>query len=621
MIYVLEAIGSIAGGLLVSFFLIRLLNSFQIMAVLSLLNISAALFLQRAAEKRKVKSFLVFIFTISLAFLVFLWLFNGWGSFQQRSLKMQWKGYELLASRNSIYGNIVVTKRASQRSFFYNGLHLYTVPDPMIAEEAVHFALLEHPNPETVLLVGDGVGGLAKEILKHSVTKIDYVELDPMIISMAKEYLPEQEYSSLEDRRVAIKNMDGRLFVKGTSNKYDCVIVHLGDPCTAQLNRYYTVEFFKEVKRILKPGGILSFALSSSESYVSRELKELLRSVYASLKEEFSDVKVVPGEVAYFLACDKEGVLTYDYKMLAGRIRQRNIGVKYMREYYLFSRLSSEKISFTEDSLRPNSTVEINRDFKPAAYYYDMVFWAAHFRDSLFKRMLQFATPRKLWGILFAICVLIFSFAMIGSKKRKIFERKISVIAVTVTGFTQMCLQVVILLSFQAIYGYMFYKLSLIITCFMIGLALGGFWILNIMPKIKRDIIFFIRTQIAICIFSLALPLILYWLSRSRIEAVSWAGANLLFPLIPIIVGFIGGIQFLLVNKIYLNSDEAIGKVAGLTYGMDLFGSCLGAFFAAIFLIPILGIPETCYAVATVNVTVLVLLVISLRHKTDLRRQ
>ena len=612
MAYVLEAIGSMVGGLLVSFILVRLLNPFQIMATLSLLNILAAISLQGLSEKKKTRPIFIAVFMVLLMLLVFLWLSNGLNNLQRLSLKMQWRGYELLASRNSIYGNITVTKSQSQRSFFYNGLHLYTIPDQLTAEETVHFPLLEHPNPERVLLVGGGVGGLIEEILKQPIKKVDYVELDPMIIEMAGEYLPKKEYNFLKDTKVAIKNLDGRLFIKGTDNIYDCVILHLGDPYTAQLNRYYTVEFYQEVKRILKDGGIFSFALSSSESYISRELKEFLRSIYASLKEVFLDVKVIPGDTAYFLACDKKGVLTYDYKILIDRIKERNIDIKYVREYYLFSKLSPEKVRFMEDSLKPEMTVKINYDFRPVSYYYDMIFWAAHFRDSFFKKVLEAATVNKIWNTVFAICGFILLFGIIRTKDKKELQRQASLITVMTIGFTQMSLQMIILLSFQIIYGYVFYKLGLIITSFMVGLALGGLWVIRIMPGLKKDLNFFIRIQLAICLYCLMLLIILRWFLNFNQEAASWIGPNVIFLFLPAIAGFIGGAQFPLANKIYLKGkEEDVGRIAGLTYGMDLLGSCLGALLTAIFLIPILGITKTCWLVVVVNLTVLTLLIIS----------
>ncbi|MFH0790500.1 MAG: hypothetical protein V2A64_02610, partial [Candidatus Omnitrophota bacterium] len=235
-VYILEAAGSIAGGILCSFFLIRLLNSLQIISILSLLNILAAFFLL-LFSKKSISRFFILIMTAG-AFIsgAAIYFFNGWSALEQYSLKKQWQGYEFIASRNSIYGNITVVKRGEQVSFFDNGLRLYTAGDNQPCEEAVHFNLLEHPNPQDVLLIGGGAGGLIEEVLKHPIKSVDYVELDPLIIRMAKDYFPSQYYRPLENDRVMVKNLDGRLFIKTTSQKYDCVIIYLGDPGSLQLN-------------------------------------------------------------------------------------------------------------------------------------------------------------------------------------------------------------------------------------------------------------------------------------------------------------------------------------------------------------------------------------------------
>lgn len=607
IVYILEAMGSMIGGLLVSFILIRLLHSIHIMAIFSLLNILAAFFLQLFSKETKPKPFFVTISAMLLIVGISMWLFKGWDSLHQYSLKKQWKGYELLTSRNSIYGNIAVAKRDIQHSFFNNGLHLYTVPDKLTAEEAVHFALLEHSHPREVLLIGGGVGGLLEEILKHPVKKVDYVELDPLIIKMAKEYLPQEDYSFLNEPRVDIKNLDGRFFVKRTAKLYDCVIIHLGDPYTAQLNRYYTVEFFKEVKGILKEGGIISFSVTSSENYISPELGDFLRSIYVSLKEVFEDIKVIPGDTAYFLASTQKGVLTYDFNILMDRARGRKLNIKYVREYYLFSKLSPERVAYIEDSLHRRNGVKINYDFRPISYYYDIIFWASHFRDSLFRKLLKVTTEDRIWKVAFGIYAFIF---LLGSSriKNKIAYRKATLMAVMTTGFAEIAFQIVVLLSFQIIYGYVFYKLGLILTSFMIGLTLGGWWIIRIMPRLKKDLTVFIWTQVSICVYPLILPLFFWWLSTSKGEVTSWLGSNIIFPFLPIIAGFIGGFQFPLANKIYLGKRDEIGRVAGLSYGMDLLGACLGALLTGAFLVPLLGIPKTCLVVALMNFTVLLLL-------------
>lgn len=611
-VYILEAIGSILGGLLASFILVRLLNSLQIMVILGLLNIIGAIFLQVFSRDRQVKPIFLSLFLVTLISFIASWVFGGWDAFHRYSLKMQWKGYELLASRNSIYGNIAVTKRQAQRSFFYNGLHLFTVPDQLTSEEAVHFALLEHPHPKSVLLIGGGIGGLVREVLKHPIEKVDYIELDPLIIEMAVEYLPAEEYNFLKNQRVVVHNIDGRFFIKGTENKYDCVIVHLGNPYTAQLNRYYTVEFFQEVKRILKEGGVLSFALASSESYISRPLKDFLSSVYLSLKEVFIDVKIIPGDTAYFLSSNQAGTLTYDYQTLSERRRERNLDIKYVREYYLFFKLLPAKIFYTLDTIRRNKAVMLNYDFQPISYYYDLIFWSAHFKDSFLKRILEAANRVRVWQAVFTICGLTLLYGLFRIIKNKKLQRQSSLITLMATGFTQMSLQIIILLSFQIIYGYLFYKLGLMLTSFMVGLALGGFWMVRVMPKLKKDWILLSWLQGVICIYPLLLSIFLKWLSGSGDKIFSWIGTNILFPLLPIIIGFVGGAQFPLVNKIYLAKEKEIGKVAGLTYGIDLLGSCLGALCTAIFFIPILGIAQTCLLICGINLTVLTVLFLSL---------
>jgi hypothetical protein len=52
-----------------------------------------------------------------------------------------------------------------------------------------------------------------------------------------------------------------------------------------------------------------------------------------------------------------------------------------------------------------------------------------------------------------------------------------------------------------------------------------------------------------------------------------------------------------------------VGRVAGLIYGADLVGACLGAFLSSALLIPVLGIPQTCYAVALLSLAGVALLI------------
>ncbi len=144
------------------------------------------------------------------------------------SLTRQWQGFNLEKVENSIYGNLAVTGRKNQFSLFENGLLVFTHPDLQTAEESVHFAMLEHPAPRRILLIGGGVGGSLREILRHpSVSEVTYLELDPAIIRLAGEFLEPSEAALLTDPRVEVINGDGRLYLERERKKYDLIIVNL----------------------------------------------------------------------------------------------------------------------------------------------------------------------------------------------------------------------------------------------------------------------------------------------------------------------------------------------------------------------------------------------------------
>ena len=598
-VYILEGFGAAMGGALVGSLLVRLLNPVVIMGILAASNVLiAALLISYSAENRfKRKAIAIVILVFAAASFVFMC--KGWDSIEASSLKNEWRGDDLIASDNSVYGNIVLTKRPGQFSFFDNGLHLYTIPDKERAEEAAHFALLEDQRPEDLLLIGGGAGGLVGEALKHPLKRIDYVELDPLIIEMAGTYLPEEYSAPLSDPRVKIENTDGRFFIKGTEMRYDCIVIDVGDPYTAQLNRYYTHEFFEEAKRVLKPGGIIAFGLTSSENYINKELKDFLRSIYATLKKSFKDVLIIPGETAYFLAADKEGILTHDYIILMERARSRKIDLQYVREYYLSSRMSPQRIAYIKNMVTNRPGAKINYDFRPVAYYYNTAFWTTMFRESFFTNILKWADAKRVWAVIFVLYGLVTLFGMFNALRKRSFERMV-LVSLAGAGLTSMAVQIIIMLAFQVVYGYLFYKLSVLLALFMAGLVLGGWCSVRIIPGLKDARPAFILNQCAFSLYTLIMAFL------------SWQ--NMVFILLPALAGFVGGFQFPLANYIYKKGEAAAGKAAGLTYGIDLAGSCLGALLTASFLIPLLGIPQSCLALAGLNLAILSGFIFSFRR-------
>jgi len=614
-VYIVESLGALGAGVFLSLALLfSNLSSLQIMAYLAALNLlSASVFLLCNNTGRIKKKPLLYFFLPSLILFLSLGLvFGSWKGLENISLKTQWSGFNLLASRNSVYGNITLAKTEGQLSFFNNGLHLYTVPDKLHFEPLAHFALLTHLEPKEVLIVGGGIGGLAEECLKEPIKKLDYIELDGLLIRLGRQFLERRYYLPLEDNRVSIRYMDARRFIKKTKDKYDCIIVSLGDPYTAQLNRYYTVEFFGEVKKLLKEGGVFSFYLTGAENYLSKEQRDYLGSIYFSLKGAFRDVKVIPGDTLYFLACDKQGVLTYDYKQLMQRAKERRLELRYMREYYLFADLSAERIRYIEDSLAASRGVRLNYDFTPVSYYYGLIFWGTYFNDALLKDFFTFIRRPVLWLAAPLLFMALFVFMAIRAKKENLFKTAL-LLAVALCGFNGITLQLVNLVSFQIIYGYVFYKLTVIITCFMLGLTFGAWLAIRKLKDIANDKKSFIIIQCGFLVYFLCLPVLLVKLAHFSTNPMIFLGENLIFPLLSVLAGFLGGLQFSLANRIYLGSEDEVGKTAGLTYGFDLAGSFLATILVATAMVPLFGILNTCNIVALLNlICVVALLTFSL---------
>jgi len=604
-IYLLEGLGASVGGIVYSFFLVQEFSAFHIALMAGGCNILTSVFFNRNVFQ------LAYLAAILAAF-VFDWPLH----LDKFTRSMQFAPFKVVKSADSIYGNITITKTGKDYSFYENGFLMFTSNDELTSEESVHYAMLEHPAPKNILLIGNGQGGSLAQILKHNVDKIDYVELDPLIISLAEKFMP-----GVKSKKINTLNMDGRLFVKQYSSKlrgdkdlpppYDVVIINLPDPYTAMLNRFYSLEFFREVKTILAKDGLFSFSMSSSENYINPENAAYLGCIYNTLKQVFGEIKTLPGDNVVFLASEKSGLLTYDTDILIKRLKERKIKSLFVREYYLPFKINPLRIKYIENTLREFGGKKINKDFRPIGYFYNMLLWMTLFSAGRgFLPYIGFLNIYSLSAVIFLIFILLF----LAQKFFKPSFRAPVALSVATTGMSEISFQIIVILAFQSLYGYMYYRISLILTSFMIGLVAGSFLINRQLGHIKNERTLYLKTQGLICIYPLALPLIFMYLSRLE----SLKSAEIGFMLLPIIAGFIGGFQFPLANKICLNAPENAGKTTGFLYGIDLLGSSIGGLLIGLLLLPVLGIVWTCVLLSFINTMALILLFSNRRYHNQL---
>jgi len=594
--YLLEAAGSALGGLLASMVLLRYFDSFQIAAIVLVMNLCMATALSwRMSRAQVVASALA-----GAAFAAFLLMLVA-PSLTRSSQQRLWHGFHLVTSRDSIYGNLAVTETGNVRSIYDNGVILANAPDLAAAEEGVHYALLEHPAPKQVLLIGGGAKGSLAQALQHpTVERVDYVELDPALIGVARQFFPEQSVA-LSDPRVHVHYADGRHYLGVADDKYDVVILDLPDPQTAQLNRFYTEEFFRSAADHLAPLGLLALQLRASEDYVSPDLGEFLRCIHHTLRQVFPYIAVIPGETVHFFAALQPDVLTEDPQTLVSRLQQRKLQTEYVREYFIPYRMMPDRMEQIRQQLQDLPSIPVNRDFKPTAYYFDVVLWSAQFRSAYarwFRAAAQLSFRRILDCVLIALgCVAILAYAA----NRETQARASAAFCMAATGFTVMALQIFGLLAFQSYYGYVYHQLAILIAMFMAGMAVGS-WLgvrhIRLSGKPRHARLATVQSLLA-----LSGPIFLFFISRlfHRFGAVeSMPTAQFIFPAATAACGMLGGYQFPIATQIYLHSSQPRTSLGAL-YAIDLLGGCAGALLLSTYLIPVFGFWSTAWLSAAVN--------------------
>jgi spermidine synthase len=635
--YVAESLGAALGGALFSFLLLRWLNPFQMALGVGAVNLAmSALLLSKThplpLPGDRSQRTTVALGLAAAALLVAAWPLGGW--LQRVTLGWQYDG--LRFAQDSVYGRIVVTGSGEQRVFYENGLFFFETEN-VEAEEVAHLPLLAHPAPRRVLLIGGGVSGTLAEILRHpSVHQVQYVELDPLVVRAAQAELPPAGAAALLDPRVVLAYVDGRAYVRGLQDEhFDVVILDLPEPATGQLNRFYTLEFFAQVKDILAPGGLFALGLPWQENYPGPALQRLGASIFGALDAEFPAVALLPGERLLLLASNEP--LALDPDTLSARLAERGIATRLVVPAYLQYLLTTDRIAQAQDLLE-SAPVRVNRDLEPISYFYDLNAWLSRFSGGL-ARSLNAASILKLgWlaaGLALAVGFVRFLLARRRRQGSTAAETAVPVV-VGLIGLAQMTMEVVILLSFQVNHGSVYSQVGLIVTAFMAGLALGGAGADRLRwPSWDARGAVLSRWSPRTALFGIVVGIFVYAAVFPLL--VGLAPPAWTFLVLALLAGGLTGFAFPLavaclrertlpgVSPVETSPREAVrqpipgprreaardavGRLAGLLYGMDLAGGCLGAVLSSVLLVPILGIPQTCLAVALVALAALALLI------------
>ncbi len=582
--YFYEALGFVLGGLVFSYGLV-FLNEFQTSAVLIFLNLMVVLvllFFEKMAGKK------YFFMAAMLAACLGLVCFLFSEQLNVRSAALRFPNERLVETKNSIYGNLAVTRTGDQLNFYESGLSVGTNQDESFNEYLVHFPMFSNADPQKVLLIGSGFSGALREIMKYAPRQVFYTELDPAIIDLARVYIPAFRHL-LDGGRVTLIKEDPRRSLKKLANDFDVIIINLPNPSTALINRYFTDDFFKEVRGHLKPDGVMATHLVFAADSISGPLENLGTSLYRTIQRNFPSVVILPEDVLFILASSKP--LADDPKELIRRLHARGIHNYFVNGPAIVYRYTTDRVGKTEAVFKSNKTARINFDLHPQGYLYNLIYWLSIFHQNLAG---MFASVmRTNYFFVLGLCL----FLVLLPRK------SLLIAAMSMGGFSLMSAEVIVIYGFQVFYGNLYYKIAWIISAFMAATAVGAFWGNKKSHSLPKNLSL-VKLHMAIGTY-FALWLFLIWVAAQ----FQWVLSPEAWIIFGAGIGVLIGLEFSCANTLFFTRQKQTDQLPiGAIYAADLFGSCLGALGVSVFMVPAFGVYKTLLFLIIVNAMMAVVL-------------
>ncbi len=615
--YVYEIVGTIAGGIAWTYLLIPYVPTFHAAVGVAAANfLICTMLLLPTAEEGTIMRKAGSAVTALLFAAAVCSLFGGYvQKLHQRSIETQWAPQNLVHYQNSKYSNISVTEKHHQYTFFLDGIpHIMSpVPDILFVEEFVHLPMLSHPDPQHLLFLSGGAGGVIHEALKHPGARtLDYAELDPMILELIREFPTHLTESEMNDERVKVSHMDGRLYLKTTQNRYDIVFVGIREPSDLQTNRFFTHEFFSLADRKLNEAGILAFSIPGSLTYLSDELRDLNASIYHTVRDVFSHVRVIPGDGSnLYLASQSRDISLMNSSVFAQRAFERNLSGELPVPRHIANKLHPGWMTWYADFIEGRSNL-INKDFRPIGVYYSISHWNILFTPALRELFARLGTLRI--RTLFIVGMPVIFIPVLISRRHKLPGTGIP-LSIGTSGFAGMVFDLALIFAFQAMFGYVFSWIGLLVTCFMLGSACGAAAVTVLIRRIRNPEKWYLALELGIICYALVLPFIFLALQPFMDNPVLFSSFRVVILFLTFVSGLIISAQFPLANKLYLSGHPDLSKSVGLLYGSDLLGGWIGGIFGGVVLLPVLGLLGTCMAAVLVKAFSFAVLIS--RHKKD----
>ena len=588
--YIWECLGALAGGMIYTFWLVGRCAPLLISELFTLPLLIGSAWVALAVAGKKKPAFHLLALMLTLAA-----IFSGAaGSIDSWLVRLRWLGISssaLVANRDSKYQNLQLGWRAGQYNLFANGQLAAVFPDDDPQMILAAQILSQHPRPRSILVIGAASGGLAKHLLQYKIARLTAVEIDGEFAKLITDHLGAADRSFLSDPRLQTRIMDGRRFVllaarakNAAPERFDMVYIDQPDAWTALLNRYYTREFFLDLKQILAPGGVVALRLTTAENYASEISNPYSSVVFQTLQSVFPFIAVSPGPTSAFFASEAAVSVSTEPGVLAERYRALASPPAELDQVFT-SLYPEEKTAFVSAALQKHKARALNRDQRPIAYFLGsrVLGWDS---GSPLTGLFGLLEKVKFANVLLALGLLLLPLFLLTLARRK---NRVGLpqvlLAAASGGFAGLSAEITAIFIFQNTWGFVYQAIGLLIALFMLGLGAGAAWssrrIEKKLPPAAKAARWLAVVQMLIAILNLTCLPLLQMNSR-----LGWPGQILL-------AAWLGGLGLLAGAILPLGmrvlQHQPAGWSAGLLNAGDYLGGAVGSLFMAALFLPLLG--------------------------------
>ncbi len=598
-VYILEAVGSLAGGLAVTALLAYHVHTprvFLLLALVLLLSVGIAglrgVGRTHLSHGRGAWAALILAATSAVAIATGV---DGIVAGHLRAMK-----WSKLLPREAFEGAFTT----AQAEYLYGRYHgqwvvmreggvCEALPNEEEAGQTAATVLCQSPNATRALVIGSGLAVCRRLLLLPQMEAVVWTSPDSEYVDWLAQHGPGE--FGIGDPRFHPVVRESREYLDATRDHFDLIIVNLPDVASAAFNRYFTLEFYQKIKNSLRDGGLISVSIAGNENIMGAELVSLGASAKRTLEQVFSHLVLVPGDQTWLIASDSAS-LTGDPAILRDRFAamegsQRVFPATGLLSIYLPDRATQALESYGKTDL-PQDLL-INRDSRPLPHLYGLLLAARQSGASVtrFVKLLAVSgwTPFVVPLLIFVVLRLWAAQGQRAGRRPSSFDSSFLVFS---TGGVGIATMLILMYAYETHFGSLYLHVGVISSLFMAGLTAGAL-VCSVLVRASQETPDGVTASrrhallvLILLIHGLVLAAITFGLAGTD---VGGRFGHAVFATAFVLSGFCGGGYWPIAAAQLAVGGFQSGAAGSRLETADHFGACLGGLATSLLLVPVLG--------------------------------